>query len=350
MPARRSNRGHRHQRWQNHNRIPPTTQVDPATTAARDGCNPIKATAARLPLDSHEPTRHPAACHAAPEPHPGPRPSPRPEAEGVLHVSLGPAPGSAYPLRRAARPGRLTRPRSHPASTRCPMAAPAPGRARKGRRMHSVDTTGLPAATAAPAWSAAGLVELTARLAGEAGASAAQARARAGLPGGGPADRAWSVPLLVTAEAEAWLLGWPAGLVAPAHDHRGTAVALSVLEGTLSEECLDPTIWTTGRRTTWRAGSTTLFPPGHVHLLGAAGNRPAVAVHAWSGPAGSAGGGAGRPALGRAAAVAGGGPGGGRTAAEPVRVRPGRGGHACLVGQAADGALDLGHVRDRVAR
>ena len=165
-----------------------------------------------------------------------------------------------------------------------------------------------------------------------------------------PPERAWSVPLLVTPAVEAWLFAWPAGLVTPAHGHRRGAEAVTVVEGSLSEECLDPTIWTTGRRTTWRAGSTTLFPPGHVHLLGAAGNRPAVAVHAWSGPAGSAGGGAGWPALGRGAGVAGGGPGGGRTAAEPVRVRPGRGGHACLVGQAADGALDLGHVRDRVAR
>ena len=110
----------------------------------------------------------------------------------------------------------------------------------------------------------------------------------------GPADRPWSFPLLVTPEAEAWLLGWPPGLVTPAHDHGGATVAVTVVEGTLSEECLDPTIWTTGRRTTWRAGATTLFPPGHVHLLGAAGDRPAVAVHAWSGPAGS-----GRRAAGR---------------------------------------------------
>jgi hypothetical protein len=49
--------------------------------------------------------RHPPRCHAAPE-RPGPRPPPHPEAEGVLRVSPGPAPGSAHPLRRAARPGR----------------------------------------------------------------------------------------------------------------------------------------------------------------------------------------------------------------------------------------------------
>jgi hypothetical protein len=44
------------------------------------------------------------------------------------------------------------------------------------------------------------------------------------------------VPLLVTSGAEAWLLGWPAGLVTPAHDHGGATVAVTVLEGWLSEE------------------------------------------------------------------------------------------------------------------
>jgi quercetin dioxygenase-like cupin family protein len=206
--------------------------------------------------------------------------------------------------------------------------------------VRSIDTARHPAVAAAPTWSVTGLVELTARLATESGWA---------HPGRGPADRAWSVPLLSTPEVEAWLLGWPAGLVTPAHDHGGSPVALTVTEGTLSEECLDPTIWTTGRRTTWRAGSTTLFPPGHVHLLGAAGDRPAVAVHAWSRPTGSAGRGAGRLALGGGAAVAGGGPGRGRTPSEPVGVRLGRGGHACLGEHPADGTPDLGYVRDRVA-
>jgi quercetin dioxygenase-like cupin family protein len=117
-------------------------------------------------------------------------------------------------------------------------------------------------------------------------------------------DRPWAVPLLVTAEVEAWLLAWPAGLVTPAHDHGGAGVAVTVVDGSLSEECLDLTSWTTGRRTTWRAGASTLFPAGHVHLLGAAGDRPAVAVHAWSRPAGSADRAAGRLAPGRAALAA----------------------------------------------
>ena len=194
--------------------------------------------------------------------------------------------------------------------------------------MRSLATTDLPAE----------LVRLTVHLALEAPPAAT-----------GPADRPWSVPLLVTPEAEAWLLGWPAGLVTPAHDHGGATVAVTVVDGTLSEECLDPTIWTTGRRTTWRAGASTLFPAGHVHLLGAAGDRPAVAVHAWSRPAGSADRGAGRLGLVRGGPAAGRGPGRGRGFAEPVGVGSGRGGDAGLVGQPVNGALDLGHVRDRVA-
>jgi quercetin dioxygenase-like cupin family protein len=181
------------------------------------------------------------------------------------------------------------------------------------------------------------LAELATRLAGELQAG--------GRPPGGPPG-AWQVPLLLASDIEAWLLGWPAGEVTPAHDHGGSAVALTVLEGALTEECLDPTIWTTGRRTTWRAGSTTVFPPGHVHLLGAAGGRPAVAVHAWSPrrwERRSAGGGAGVLLLG-------GSPGGGRLAGAAARR-----GAALLAGgptgqaeQLADGALDERHVGDRV--
>jgi quercetin dioxygenase-like cupin family protein len=272
--------------------------------------------------------------------------------------------------------------------------------------MRPADTTSRPAAATAPAWSEAELVELTTRLANEpahlvnppvpadAGLLTGANRpvpADAGLLTGAnepvpadaglliganepapaiagpltgrvtdrggdvlgsstaPADRPWSVPLLITPEVEAWLLGWPARLVTPAHDHGRATVALTVVDGSLSEECLDPTIWTTSRRTTWRAGASTVFPPGHVHLLGAAGGRPAVAVHAWARPVGSAGRGAGRFALGRAGAAGGRAPGRGGGRTEPVEVGPGRGGDACLAGHPAHGALDLGHVRDRVA-
>ena len=199
--------------------------------------------------------------------------------------------------------------------------------------MRSVDT-----ARPAPAWPDAELVELTTRLANE--------------PTLALSDPPWTVPLLVTPDVEAWLVAWPAGPVTAVHDHGDATVALTVVEGSLSEECLDPTIWTTGRRTTWKAGASTLFPAGHVHLLGAAGGEPAVAVQAWSRPARSAGDGAGRLAPVSGGVAAGGrGPGGGRGAAERVGLGlgPGRGGGGCLPGQPLHGALDLGHVRDRVA-
>jgi quercetin dioxygenase-like cupin family protein len=243
--------------------------------------------------------------------------------------------------------------------------------------MRPADSTDHPPATAP--WSEAALVELTARLATQpvlAGATqphpvvtraiqpATQPHPRdsgpltgrvTGREGGvlrlstGPSDHRWAVPLLVAAEVEAWLVGWPAGLATAVHDHGGGAEAVTVVEGALSEECLDPTIWTTGRRTTWRAGASTVFPAGHVHLLGAAGGRPAVAVHAWSGAAGSADSGAGRSALPVCGGAAGDrGPGRGRGA---VEAGPGGGrGRTCRADQPVHGALDLGHIRDRIAR
>jgi quercetin dioxygenase-like cupin family protein len=197
--------------------------------------------------------------------------------------------------------------------------------------MRSVDT-----ARPLPAWPEAELVELTARLANEPTLLDA-------LP-----DPPWSVPLLGAPDVEAWLVGWPAGPVTAVHDHGDATVALTVVQGSLSEECLDLTIWTTGRRTTWKAGASTLFPAGHVHVLGAAGGEPAVAVQAWSRPVGSAGDGAGRLAPVRGGVAAGGrGPGGAERVG--LGLGPGRGGGACLPGQPVHGALDLGHVRDRVA-
>jgi quercetin dioxygenase-like cupin family protein len=193
---------------------------------------------------------------------------------------------------------------------------------------------------AGPPWSDAALVDLTIRLATRPGSD--PPRHDAGPP-------LWSVPLLVTPEVEAWLVGWPAGLVTGVHDHGGGTEAVTVVEGSLSEECLDPTIWTTGRRTTWRAGASTLVPAGHVHLLGAAGGRPAVAVHAWSVVTRSADGAAGRSAAPvRRAPTGGRGPGRGR-GAEAVGVGLGRGrGRACWADQPLHGAPDLGHVGDRV--
>jgi quercetin dioxygenase-like cupin family protein len=93
-------------------------------------------------------------------------------------------------------------------------------------------------------------------------------------------DGWWAVRLFGSSAVEAWLLAWPAGLTAPVHHHAGPA-ALTVVDGALTEECLDLTVWTTSRRTTWTAASTTTFPPGHVHALGAR-DRPTLAVHAWS--------------------------------------------------------------------
>jgi len=137
--------------------------------------------------------------------------------------------------------------------------------------------TALAAASAhartSPAEDLPGLAEATRRL-------AASARRWRPLLGATPGRTrlAW------TAGLELWLVAWAPGAATRAHDHGGAAVALTVLDGALVEDCLDATIWTTCRRTTFRAGSTAAFDPGHVHRLAAAGGAPAASVHAWSPP------------------------------------------------------------------
>jgi hypothetical protein len=115
------------------------------------------------------------------------------------------------------------------------------------------------------------------------------------------------VRLLRTGGVEVWLLGWWPGQHVRAHDHGGASGAFAVVDGLLVEDCLDHTIWTTSRRTGFRAGARTAFGPGHVHVLGNPGPGVATSVHASSPPGlplrfeGSAAGRAGRrDALGAA--------------------------------------------------
>jgi quercetin dioxygenase-like cupin family protein len=131
--------------------------------------------------------------------------------------------------------------------------------------------TALAAAPAPAGMPPSGLAEVTRRLA----ASAPRWRSSLGAALG-------RTQLARTVGLELWLVAWAPGAAAQAHDHGGAAVALTVLDGALVEDCLDATIWTTCRRTTFRAGSTAAFPPGHVHRLAAAGGAPATSVHAWS--------------------------------------------------------------------
>jgi hypothetical protein len=132
------------------------------------------------------------------------------------------------------------------------------------------------------------LADLARHLAGAAALWRPGARpgARLADPAGsaGPADPAGSAGpartrLLWTPAVEAWLVEWAPGQTTGVHDHGGAATALCVVEGALAEECLDVTIWTTCRRTTWRAPATAAFDPGHVHLVGNAGGGVAASVH-----------------------------------------------------------------------
>lgn len=120
------------------------------------------------------------------------------------------------------------------------------------------------------------LAEIAGHLAGAAGLRRPVARPADGTPA--------RTRLLWTPAVEVWLVEWAPAQATRVHDHGGAATAFSVVEGALAEECLDVTIWTTCRRTTWRAPSTAAFGPGHVHLLGNAGSGAAASVHAQSPP------------------------------------------------------------------
>jgi hypothetical protein len=120
------------------------------------------------------------------------------------------------------------------------------------------------------------LADLARHLAGE--AALWRPVARPGARRADPADPA-RTRLLWTPAVEAWLVEWAPGQTTGVHDHGGAATALCVVEGALAEECLDVTIWTTCRRTTWRAPVTAAFDPGHVHLVGNAGGGVAASVH-----------------------------------------------------------------------
>jgi Cysteine dioxygenase type I len=115
------------------------------------------------------------------------------------------------------------------------------------------------------------LAEVARHLAGAAG--------RWRSPVGLGAHRPARARLLRHPDLEVWLLGWAPGQATRVHDHGNAAAAFTVVAGTLVEECLDPTIWTTCRRTTFGARSTMAFGPGHVHLLGNPGRAPALSVH-----------------------------------------------------------------------
>lgn len=97
------------------------------------------------------------------------------------------------------------------------------------------------------------------------------------------ADR-WFVRLYGTLEVEAWLLTWTEAQGVELHDHGGSAGAVLVAEGHLTEDYCDLTSPAPPRRAVWAPGSVHAFGAGHVHDLRNANVEPATSIHVYSPP------------------------------------------------------------------
>ncbi|HEX8629019.1 MAG TPA: cysteine dioxygenase family protein [Catenuloplanes sp.] len=92
-------------------------------------------------------------------------------------------------------------------------------------------------------------------------------------------DRRWYSRISAEPDAEAWLLTWLPGQSTSWHDHGGSAGAVAIVAGALTEEV-------------WRPGGPTRrvlapdegrgFGAHHVHRLVNAGGEPAISVHVYA--------------------------------------------------------------------
>ena len=77
--------------------------------------------------------------------------------------------------------------------------------------------------------------------------------------------------------AQVWLLSWLPGQGTDLHDHGGSAGALAVVRGTLSEA-----VGSREGATGLTAGRVRHFGPHHVHQVTNRGAEPAVSVHVYT--------------------------------------------------------------------
>lgn len=97
----------------------------------------------------------------------------------------------------------------------------------------------------------------------------------------------WFEPLLVNDDVEVWLIGWAPGQATTIHDHGGAAGALTVVEGTLTEDWYALSAarrpHPVARRIHHTEASQT-FSSDHVHRIANLGPQLATSVHAYSPP------------------------------------------------------------------
>lgn len=99
-----------------------------------------------------------------------------------------------------------------------------------------------------------------------------------------PAERTY-LPLLRSAEVEAWLIYWPTGGRLQLHDHGGAAGALRVIEGELREQYVDGHRGVAER---WLAASQGIaFGRNYVHDVANHTGTGATSVHVYAPPTAS---------------------------------------------------------------
>jgi quercetin dioxygenase-like cupin family protein len=83
------------------------------------------------------------------------------------------------------------------------------------------------------------------------------------------------------ADVEVYLIGWMPGHDTGFHDHDDSAAAITVLEGSITEErlALDGTV-----KRTLEEGDTVTIAREAIHRVRHSGQRPATTLHAYSPP------------------------------------------------------------------
>jgi quercetin dioxygenase-like cupin family protein len=151
-----------------------------------------------------------------------------------------------------------------PACTPEPAAAPEP--------------VTVPAPASAPASTPARREPLPADLIADIAAGVAQVPAAwSDLVCHDPDERR-PVRLMATEAYEVWVIGWTKGQHVRPHDHGGSAAAVLVTEGELTEITL------MGQRHQLEAGSVHRLGPGVVHDVVNTSDVPATSIHVYSPP------------------------------------------------------------------
>lgn len=81
---------------------------------------------------------------------------------------------------------------------------------------------------------------------------------------------------------ELWLIRWPAGSLAPLHDHGGATGAAAIVDGELGERVYVGSAEPSWREERWTAGRVSIFGPDHLHEVRNDTDQPACSLHLYA--------------------------------------------------------------------